>query len=190
VQDLGVSKKYARALFGAAQEKNQLLACQQGLEQLLLSTRSKTTLNDVFMHPMISLQEKQRMLHSVLGEFSTPLLEHFFVYLFQQHRFNLLPVITADFQKLFDQSKNVVAVQVSTAFPVTEKKSEELRTHLEKVFEGTVRLQARVDPELIGGFTAQSNDFILDESVKGRLEKLRQQLMSESGATDTQSATL
>jgi F-type H+-transporting ATPase subunit delta len=139
---------------------------------------------------MISPVEKQRMLHSVLGEFSTPLLEHFFVYLFKQHRFDLLPLITTDFQELFDRSKNVVAVQVATAFPMTEKKTEDLRARLGKIFEGTVRLRARVDPELIGGFTAQSHDFNLDESVKGRLQKLRQQLMHDSSASDAPSATL
>ena len=190
MRDLRVAKAFARALFNAAQEKKQIRACQQGLEQMLQSTHAKLTLKDVFRHPLISLPEKQRLLHSVLGEFSTPLLDSFFVYLFKRHRFGLLPLIAADFQLMVDRSQHVVAVQVSTAFPLAEKRADELKARLEKLFGAGVRKSVQTDPELIGGFIARSDDFIVDESLKGELRRARRRLAGEADTIGVRSATL
>ena len=40
----------------------------------------------------------------------------------------------------------------------------------------TVELRAEVDPDLLGGLTVQVRDQLLDASIRGRLERLRDQL--------------
>jgi F0F1-type ATP synthase delta subunit len=41
-----------------------------------------------------------------------------------------------------------------------------------------VELRAVVDPDLIGGLTIRVGDRLLDASVRGRLERLRDQLVA------------
>jgi F0F1-type ATP synthase delta subunit len=42
----------------------------------------------------------------------------------------------------------------------------------------SVQLRAEVDPDLIGGLTVRVGDQLLDASVRGRLERLRDQLVA------------
>ena len=41
-----------------------------------------------------------------------------------------------------------------------------------------VELATKVDPDLIGGLTIQVKDRLLDASIRGRLERLRDQLQA------------
>jgi len=42
----------------------------------------------------------------------------------------------------------------------------------------SVDLRTQVDPAILGGLTIQVGDRLLDDSVRGRLERLRDQLRS------------
>ena len=49
---------------------------------------------------------------------------------------------------------------------------------LEKLIGGRVELQTDVDPNLLGGIVVRIGDQLIDGSVLGRLERLRNQLAS------------
>ena len=50
----------------------------KGLEEFMRVARLRASLKEVLAHPFIAADEKKRMIHSALGEYSTPLLERFF----------------------------------------------------------------------------------------------------------------
>jgi len=58
-----------------------------------------------------------------------------------------------------------------------------VRRRVERMTGATVRLVSVVDPSLIGGLTLQVGDRLLDASVRGRLERLRSQLVAGSRGT-------
>jgi F-type H+-transporting ATPase subunit delta len=176
MKDSGIAKKYARALFAEAQAKNQLLACQQGLEEMVRVARLRKSLKEVLAHPFISSEEKERMIHSALGEYATPLLERFFSLLVKKRRFATLFQIAQDFQEEVDRFQNVQPLRVRSAFPVPEAQQKQLKERLEKWLKSKVRMDIQVDPALIGGLIIQTRDHILDQSLKGQLKKLERQL--------------
>src|SRR5258708_25759319 len=93
VQDTVAARKYAKAVLAEAQAKNQLLACQQGLEEIVRVCQLRRSLKEILVHPFIPTEEKKRMIHSSLGEYATPLLETFLTLLVRKHRFDLLFLI-------------------------------------------------------------------------------------------------
>src|SRR5258706_1913986 len=103
MKDFVVAQKYAHAFFAEAQAKNELRACQQGLEEFVRVATLRGSLSKVLSHPFISVDEKNRMIHSTLGEYSTPLLERFLSLLVKKRRLDLLFPIAQEFQAEVDR---------------------------------------------------------------------------------------
>jgi F-type H+-transporting ATPase subunit delta len=178
MQDTGAARKYAKSLFSVAQAKNEVLACQQGLQEIGRVTKLRASLKDVLAHPFISLDEKRKMLHSALGEYATPLLERFLLLLVEKHRMSLFPLIVDYFQDEVDFFQNVQPLKIRTAFALSDTQRKELQQKLEGWLQAKVRMDVQVDPQLIGGLTIQTRDRVLDQSLKGQLKKLQNALSS------------
>jgi len=176
LKDLVVAQKYAHALFAEAQAKNDLRACQEGLEEFLRVARLRGDLARILSHPFISIDEKRGMIHSALGSRAAPLLERFLLLLVEKHRISLLSAIGQEFQAEVDRFQNVQALKVRTAFPMPETQQKALQAGLEAWLKSKVRMDVQVDASLIGGLVIQTRDHVLDQSLKGQLKKLQQQL--------------
>jgi len=176
MKDLVVAQKYAQALFSEAQAKNELRACQQGLDEFVRVAGLRGSLTKILSHPFIAVDEKKRMIHSALGEYATPLLERFFFLLVSKRRLELLFVIAQEFQTEVDRFQNVEPLRVRTAFLMPEAQQKQLQVKLEGWLKSKVRMDIVVDPQLIGGLVIQTRDYVLDQSLKGQLRTLEKQL--------------
>ena len=176
MKEIAVAKKYAHALFAEAQAKNELRAAQQGLEEFIRIARLRGSLKAILSQPFIAPEDKKRMIRSALGEYATPLLERFLQLLVTRRRLDLLFLIALEFQNEVDGFMNVQSLRVKTAFPMSEPQQKELQGKLEKWLASKVRMDVQVDPALIGGIVIQTRDYVLDQSLKGQLQKLEKQL--------------
>ena len=82
--------------------------------------------------------------------------------------------------QIFDQLKadaeRLVDVSITSAAPMGADEQGKLVAALEKRFDRKVRLEAAVDPTLIGGAVVRAGDLTIDGSVKARLARLAQDL--------------
>jgi F-type H+-transporting ATPase subunit delta len=176
MKDLVVAQKYAHALFAEAQAKNELSACQQGLEELVRVAQLRRSLLEILSDPFIATEDKQRLNQAVLGSHATPLLERFLLLLVHKHRLDLLFAIAQEFQAEVDRFQNVQALKVRSAFALSESQQKDLLKKLEAWLKSKVRMEIQVDASLIGGLVIQTRDHVLDQSLKGQLKKLQKQL--------------
>jgi F-type H+-transporting ATPase subunit delta len=177
MKDTVASRKYAKALFAEAQAKNQIRACQQGLEEIAHIIRLRDSLRRILIQPFIPLQEKQKLIHSSLGEYATPLLERFLNLLVQRRRFDLLPEIVQQFQDEVDRSEHVEAVRVRAAYAMSDAQKKTLQQKLETWLNAKVRMDVAVDPELIGGLVVRTRDREMDQSLKTKLKRLKEAMI-------------
>ena len=61
-------------------------------------------------------------------------------------------------------------------FPLGPEEIRAITARLEELTGGSVALETAVDPSLLGGVVVRVGDRLIDGSVRGRLERLRQQL--------------
>lgn len=73
-------------------------------------------------------------------------------------------------------------VRVKLARPFDEPELTALRAALERYTGSAVALQVEIDPAIVGGVWVQVGDTVLDGSVRGQLEALRQHLSSQARA--------
>lgn len=94
----------------------------------------------------------------------------------QRGRFETLPAIAAEYTRLLNGRRGIVEAVVTSALPLTVEENAALRRRVEAMTGSTVQLRSEVDSALIGGLTVRVGDQLLDASVRGRLERLRNQL--------------
>jgi F-type H+-transporting ATPase subunit delta len=67
---------------------------------------------------------------------------------------------------------------VTSALPLTPEESNAVRDRVNAMTGAEIQLREEVDESLIGGLTVKVGDRLLDASVRGRLERLRNQLVA------------
>ena len=87
-------------------------------------------------------------------------------------RLAVLPEIAAQYAELRAAVENTVDVTVTSALPLTAEQSDKLTQALTRRLRRTVRLHTAVDPSLVGGAIVRAGDFVVDGSLRGRIERL------------------
>jgi F-type H+-transporting ATPase subunit delta len=87
-------------------------------------------------------------------------------------RLALLPEIAAQYELLRAQAEHVADVQVSAARELTAGQATALSAALERRLGRSVRLHVSVDATLLGGAVVHYGDYVVDGSLRGRLERL------------------
>lgn len=95
----------------------------------------------------------------------------------EYRRLGALPQIAAEFEQMRADSENTVDVSVASAAPLNDAQLRAYSEALTKRLKREVRLHPTVDPSLMGGAILRANDLVIDGSVRGRLERLRSELI-------------
>ncbi len=96
----------------------------------------------------------------------------------ERGKVHALPKISEEYTRLLNAHRGVVVATVTSAVPLTADETAAIRSRVEAMAGSRVELHAEINPDLIGGVTIQVRlgDRLLDGSVRGRLERLRDQL--------------
>jgi F-type H+-transporting ATPase subunit delta len=105
-----------------------------------------------------------------------PESRRFVALLVERERLALVPEILAALQQLIEESRGVVRAEVITAVPLDERQTQEVARRLAVYSGKQVRIETSIDPDIIGGVIAQIGDERIDDSVRGRLQRLKQRL--------------
>jgi F-type H+-transporting ATPase subunit delta len=93
-------------------------------------------------------------------------------------RIHELPRLAAEFRRLDNARQGITEATAITASPLTQDEIRALTERLEQLTGGRVELEVQEDPSLLGGLVVRVGDRMIDGSVRGRLERLRNQLVS------------
>jgi F-type H+-transporting ATPase subunit delta len=97
-------------------------------------------------------------------------------------RTDRLPAIAAEYRKLLNRERGIVEALVTSAAPLSADETDAVRAWVARTTSKTVTLTTAVDDSLIGGLMVRVGDTLLDASVKGRLERLRTDLLTGARA--------
>jgi F-type H+-transporting ATPase subunit delta len=128
--------------------------------------------------PTVSTDLREQAVSSGFGsKVSGPVL-NMLKLLVQRGRIEDLPRIAAEFRRLDNLRLGISPARVVSAAPLEPAEVNALTARLEEMTGGRIELEQEVDPSLLGGLTVRVGDRLIDGSVRGRLERLRNQLVS------------
>lgn len=168
--DRVLSQRYSRALCEAAKAAGKLDAVQADLKKSFGPLRSKMKF---FLHPLVGAAEKGREIDTVLGKNAAYVTGRFLKLLIEKKRFNLLPSIAVDFEKIVEEENGVLRAVVRSASPLDEKDMQALASRLGKATGKKVTVEAKEDKSLIGGLVVKLGDWVLDASFRRHLSRMR-----------------
>jgi len=171
-----VDRVYANALFEAAQEQGKLEPVGEQLSQLVEAEREVPELRELLRNPQLDPRARRAALEDVLGE-SDELLRNFLLVLSDKGRAGQLEEIAAEFERLVAEAAGIVNAELTTAVELSDDEADKLLGQIEQASGQKVEATRTVDPDLIGGIVLQVGSHRLDASVRGRLDRLRRQLV-------------
>ena len=71
-------------------------------------------------------------------------------------------------------------VEITTAYELSDEEARSILSQIEQASGRTVVATRKVDPDLIGGIVLQAGSMRADASVRGRLDRLRQELVTRA----------
>lgn len=132
-------------------------------------------LDALLVNPEIESRVKADVLERVLGA-SDELVRNFVRLVAEKGRSGELREIVSEFEALVAAEEHVLDVALTTATPLTDEQFGRILGRIEEASGHRVQASRSVDPDLIGGLVLQAGSMRLDASVRGRLDRLRQQL--------------
>ena len=164
-----LSRPYAQALFEHSG------GWSSDLEKISLAVRDSTVAN-LIDSPHLSYQDKVKQFLALFEGEIEPKTVNFLKVLGESKRLSLLPDIEKEYSALIEGNEGKKTVELFSPFVLSDEQQEKITTSLKNRFGDNLTVESGVDESLIGGFLARSGDDVLDASIKGKLEKLSNQL--------------
>ncbi len=168
---------YARALFEAAQEKQRLAQVREELGDFVAAIEDVPELDALLKNPQIDPTAKAQALEDVLGG-ADELVRNFVLLTMEKNRAGQLREIHKEFERLVAAAERRLTVELTTAYELSDAEAEQILKQIENASGRPVDATREVDPELIGGIVLQAGSMRVDASVRGRLQRLRRELMT------------
>jgi len=171
---------YAEALYNAALAKEESDSVLGELLEIGKVIDSNPRLLGIFSTPVISREEKAKLLKDLFLSRSSSIVSNFLMVLNEHDRLELIAAVVDQFEELDQARKNLVKVQVITAVSVSSSQEGQIAVELEKKLGKKPIVTFKVDESILGGMIVRSGDWLWDDSLKNRLSSLRNQLIERS----------
>lgn len=168
------ARRYAEAAFDVARQDGDL---QGWLADLRAASEALQEPNTAafFKDPNVGRDERLEALDKLVGHIRPHVLNLLRVLAVRQ-RLYLLPGIAREFEDLEREARGVAQAYVTVARPVDEAEKAEIASRLGQMTGKQIDVHTQVDPNILGGIVVRMGDRLIDASVAGRLQRLRQQL--------------
>ena len=170
---------YARALYEAARERDRVDTARDQLAELAASMETTPELEAFLANPQLDPGAKAGVLEEVTTG-ADPVVRNFVRLVASKGRAGQLRAIAEEYEAIVDREQGRIAVELTTAYELGDEEAKAIVAKIEQASGRTVEATRSVDPDLIGGMILQAGSFRVDASVRGRLNRLRRELVART----------
>ena len=167
---------YAEALFGAAKDAGRLAPVHEALTDFAAMAAESDAVRSVLRNPQFDPGVKSQILADLAGD-SEPLFTNFLQVAAEKGRAGEIEEIAKEFEQLMAREERRLTVELTTARDLSDAEADAILGEIEKAAGRKVDATRKVDPGLVGGIVLQVGSLRVDASVRGRLERLRHELV-------------
>lgn len=158
-------KKYANALFQSAVKTNQIEKIREQLKNL--KPLYEKDIMKYFSDPLVHDSAKKDMVKMLFM-------------LIDENAMNFLPDIEKEYNNIVSRSKNVLPAKIISVDKLEKTLVKKLKEALERITNKEISIDEEIDKSLIGGIIIKIGDTVIDGSIKGKINSLRQELLNET----------
>ena len=164
-----IARPYAQAIYDHSK------GWEKDLDQLELALET-SEVQQLIDSPKLAYKEKTEVFLSLFEGQIESKTSNFIKVLGESKRISLLPHISKEYRKLLSGTKGSSEVLITSAFDLTDEQLKKVTDSLKGRYGDSLTVEQVIDKSLIGGFSIKCGDEVTDYSVKGKLEKLRNQI--------------
>lgn len=175
-----IEKKYAKALFDILISEKEYEKNYTQLMQLNSFFKSETEIFEFLCNPINNLANKTDIVRKMIDMLTLmPLNVKFLNIVIKKHVLVYFSGIVEELEKLYNDFKGVIHVEVTTTIPLTEPIKLKLLKSMEELTGKRVLMSHKIDESIIGGIIARINSVIYDGSIKRQLELIKANVVKE-----------
>ena len=171
------ARRYAEAAFEVADSDDAIDAWRRELDTAAAIVEDERV-GRTLANPSIPLETREAMARKAFGSFAGDKVMNLIGLMLRRGRIEALPRVAAEFRRLDDERQGITHATATSADALTPEETRALTQRLEQLTGGKIALDLQVDPGLLGGVVVRIGDRLIDGSVRSRLERLRNQLVS------------
>jgi F-type H+-transporting ATPase subunit delta len=172
-----LARPYAKAAFEYAAQAGELQSWSDSLSTAG-SVAQQSNVVKLLSSPSVTAQQQATALIEICGDALDERGQNFLTVLSENHRLQLLPEISLQFDVLKANREKAVDVELVAAHELDAEQQQKLSDALSAKLERKVNMQVSLDKNLLGGAVIRAGDLVIDGSIRGRLAKLAESLHS------------
>jgi F-type H+-transporting ATPase subunit delta len=165
--------RYASALFDLARDERQIETVSTSLDTLKAALAESPDLKAVTSSPLVNRAEATKAVAATAGSLGLdPLTTRFLGVLARNGRLSQVDAVIRTFARLAADHRGETTAEVTSAFPLKDNQLAALKANLKARSGSEVRIDARVDPSILGGIVVRLGSRMIDASIKTKLNTL------------------
>jgi len=173
-----IVRRYASALFAAASKADAVDQVESDLGLVGLTVESSPALWEAITSPIIPPEKKRAILEEIFKGKVHEITLSYLRLLVDKRREEAILQTEEEYVLLANEARGIVEAEATTATPLDEVQQGQLASKLSATTGKQIRLECKIDPTVIGGVRVRIGDTVIDGSIRGQLDALRESLLS------------
>ncbi len=180
-----VLSRYAGALVDLAEDAKSVKEIQKDLHEIESMINGSEELSRVISSPLISQQAQEKIIGEIASKAKlNKLTQNFLGTLVQNRRLNALLGIIKAYDRVVSVRSGEVSIRVETAIKLSAAQEKDFQKKLSTSIGSNVIVETDVNPEILGGMIVTIGSYMVDDSVRRKLERLALALKQGANQND------
>jgi len=172
-----IVRRYATALFEAARKANAIDRVESDLGLVSYALETMPSLMEAVRSPLVPRDHKKAVLRDLFADKIHEVTLSFLDLLVEKRREEVVLETEPEYVALADDARGIVKAEVTAAVHLTAEEESRLAAKLSRMTGKRAELSISVDSGIIGGLMVKIGDTVIDGSIRGQLEALRERLL-------------
>lgn len=172
-----IVRRYATALFNAARRAKAIDRVESDLGLVSYTLEAMPSLMEAMHSPLVPRERKKTILRDIFADKVHEVTLSYFDLLVEKRREEVVLDTEPEYIALADEARGIVKAEVTAAVRLTQEEESRLAARLSAMTGRQAQLSVEVDPDIIGGVMVKIGDTVIDGSIRGQLEALRERLL-------------
>ena len=164
-----VGRRYSKAIFEIAEEKNQVKEIYEMLNSAMVLYRTDKEFKNFILNPLIDNEQKKSVLNEIFGKDNSENL-NILLYILDKGRMNCIKYIVAEYLKIYYRKNRILDVRATFTKELTDEQKKKLINKLSQKTGKEINLEIKIDKDILGGGIIKIGDKIIDGSIRRELD--------------------
>ena len=164
-----VGRRYSKAIFEIAEEKNQVKEIYEMLNSAMVLYRTDKEFKNFILNPLIDNEQKKSVLNKIFGKDNSENL-NILLYILDKGRMNCIKYIVAEYLKIYYRKNRILDVRATFTKELTDEQKKKLINKLSQKTGKEINLEIKIDKNILGGGIIRIGDKIIDGSIRRELD--------------------